>query len=88
MKMENRFDDRYKINSSRLNNWDYSNPGYYFITICTYNKNNFFGKIIDNKMELSEIGKITKNELLKTISLRNNLIINPWVVMPPTIFIY
>ena len=80
--MENRFDDRYKINSSRLNNWDYSNPGYYFITICTYNKNNFFGKIIDNKMELSEIGKITKNELLKTISLRNNLIINPWVVMP------
>jgi hypothetical protein len=77
-----RFADKFKTKSSRLNNWNYSNSGYYFITICTLNHNNFFGKIIDNKMVLSKCGEIAKNELIKTISIRKNILINPWVVMP------
>lgn len=80
--MDNRFADKYKIKSPRLQNYDYSSSGIYFITICTLNHNNFFGKIINNQMELSKIGIITKSELLKTISLRNNLKISQWVIMP------
>lgn len=39
--------------SIRLKNYDYFQPGLYFITICTQNKTNLFGKIIDNKMILN-----------------------------------
>lgn len=72
----------YNPKSSRLNNWNYSNTGTYFITICTLNKKNFFGKINGNVMELSPRGIIAKNELLKTISIRKNIGIDPWVIMP------
>jgi len=78
----NKFTNKYKINSSRLQNWDYSIPGYYFITICTYNHNNFFGKIINNKIELSKRGEITKSELLKTFEIRKNIKLHEWVIMP------
>ena len=85
--MENRFTDRYKIKSSRFQNWNYSNPGYYFITICTYNKNNFFGKIIDEKMELSKMGEISKNCLINISKHFNNVFIDEYVIMPNHIHI-
>lgn len=76
------FTDKYRIKSSRLINWDYSSPGLYFITICTYNKNNFFGEIIDGKTCLSKIGQIAKTELLKTFEIRQNIILDEYVIMP------
>lgn len=78
----NKFADKFCVKSSRLNNFDYSTPGYYFITICTLNHNNFFGKIINNKMELNEKGIITKSELLKTFEIRKNIKLHQWVIMP------
>ena len=80
--MNDRFADKYKLKSSRLKNFNYSSAGIYFITICTYRHNNFFGEIINNKIELSKMGLITEQELLRTISLRNNLKISQWVIMP------
>ena len=44
--------------SMRLKDYDYAQDGYYFVTICAENKIECFGKIIDGKMVLSEIGKI------------------------------
>jgi REP element-mobilizing transposase RayT len=82
-----KFANKFKLNSSRLQNWDYSTPGYYFITICTYNHNNFFGKIINNKMELSIMGIIAKSELLKTFEIRKNIKLHEWVIMPNHIHI-
>ena len=40
----------------RRTGWDYSKNGYYFITICTKDRVNYFGEIVDNEMYLSEIG--------------------------------
>ena len=83
--MENnqpKFADKYKLKSSRLINWDYSTPGFYFITICTYNHNNFFGKIINNKMVYSKCGEIVESELLKTFKIRKNIELLQWVIMP------
>ena len=31
--------------SSRLQEWDYGIPGYYFITICSHNKVTWFGEV-------------------------------------------
>ena len=52
------YKNRYKVESTRLKNWDYSSNGYYFITICTKNRNHLFGNIRYDEMQLSEIGKI------------------------------
>lgn len=47
----------------RLSGYDYSQFGYYYITICTQNRKCLFGNIIDNKMVLNNIGigKMIKN---------------------------
>jgi len=38
--------------SIRLKEYDYSNEGWYYVTICTNNKEHLFGKVINNKIEL------------------------------------
>ncbi|MEO8402334.1 MAG: transposase [Gammaproteobacteria bacterium] len=42
--------------SLRLRNYNYSLPGYYFITICTQNKTCLFGTITNDKIQLNESG--------------------------------
>jgi REP element-mobilizing transposase RayT len=76
------FADKYKIESSKLNNWDYSNPGKYFITICTYKKNNFFGKIENNKIRLKEIGLVAKSNWLEITRHFDNIKLDEFIVMP------
>lgn len=56
--MSDKFKNKYKINSTRLKNYNYSQHGIYFITICVKNRKNYFGEIANGKMTLSEIGKI------------------------------
>jgi putative transposase len=48
----------YRHKSLRYARRDYSLPGKYFVTICTDMKIEWFGKVIDGKMHLSEIGRI------------------------------
>ncbi|MCK5241030.1 transposase [bacterium] len=56
--MKNEFyKNKYRILSTRLKNWDYSDEGMYFITICTLNRERFFGEIKRGKMVLNEYGK-------------------------------
>jgi len=80
--MDDRFADRYKIESSKLNNWDYSTPGKYFITICAHNNANFFGKIENNKIRLKEIGLVAKSNWLEITRHFNNIKLDEFVVMP------
>jgi len=44
--------------SIRLKEYNYTNPNWYYVTICTYNKEHLFGSLINNKMKLNEYGKI------------------------------
>ena len=74
-----------KINqrkSIRLNGYDYSKAGLYFITICTHNRENLFGEIDDGKMILNEYGEIVEKEIIKTNSLRKNIKIDEYIIMP------
>lgn len=52
----NRFNNKYRISSARLQSWDYGWNGSYFITICTKYRKNYFGEVLDRKMQLSHIG--------------------------------
>ncbi len=78
------YKNKYRIASTRLQSWDYSWPGLYFITISTANREKYFGDIVDGEMLLSEIGNIAQNEWLKTFSLRPDMNIKTgeFVVMP------
>lgn len=54
---ELKFRNKYRIPSNRLKNWDYGSNSAYFITICTKNREYFFGEINNGKMQLNELGK-------------------------------
>lgn len=60
--MTDKFKNKYRISSSRMKNWDYGTNGAYLITICTRNREHFFGEIVEvkdtNKMQFNEIGKL------------------------------
>lgn len=73
---------KYRIESARLKDWDYSSDGYYFITICTKNRVNYFGDIQNGIMGLNEIGLVTHNQWLRTMEIRDNVFLDEWVVMP------
>ena len=59
--MSLKFQNKYRIESRRLKNWDYRNNGAYFITICTKNRKHFFGRIVNKEMVLNEIGLLANN---------------------------
>ncbi len=50
--------DSHHRRSIRLKEYDYSQPGAYFITICTKNRECLFGEIVDGGMELNDLCKI------------------------------
>ncbi len=79
-----KFRGKYRIDSVRLKNFDYSSNGAYFITIVTKNRENFFGEIVNEEMNLSGIGEIVWNEWIKTPEIRPdmNLQMVEFVVMP------
>ncbi len=68
--------------SIRLAEYDYSQEGAYFVTICTHGRKCLFGKIADGCMELTEPGRIVTEEIEKTEALRPGVVIDTYVVMP------
>jgi len=75
----NKFPNRQSL---RLKNYDYSQPGSYFITICTQNRIHRFGEIDNGKMELNEYGKIVKKQWYAIPQQFTNIGIDEFVVMP------
>ena len=73
---------KYRIESARLPGWDYSSPGYYFLTICTHNRECLFGNIADKKMYLNEFGTIAQDEWDKSFVIRRELLPDEFIVMP------
>ena len=65
METENKYKNIYRIKSARKLGYDYTSDGWYFVTICAKNMEQFFGNITDGKMNLSEIGKIIKKYWLE-----------------------
>lgn len=66
----------------RLAQHYYSMSGGYFITICTHNKKCIFGSIRNNKAVLNSTGQIVEEELVASSSLRKEVEIEKYVIMP------
>lgn len=80
--MSNKYLNKYRIPSARLQSWNYSNNGAYFITICTKNRNHYFGKILNGEMQLSEIGKLALQYWLEIPNHFHSVELGNFVVMP------
>ena len=78
----NKFRGQYRVQSTRLQHWDYSSEGAYFVTICTKDREYSLGEIVNDKMNYSRIGEIIIKEWENTKKIRSNVVLDEWVVMP------
>jgi putative transposase len=74
--------DKPQRKSVRLKEYDYSIPGWYYVTLCTYDRINVFGKVFNAKMRLNESGNIVEQEWLMTKKIRSNVDLDYYVIMP------
>ncbi|MGB5592933.1 MAG: transposase [Crocosphaera sp.] len=74
--------EKHHRRSIRLRNYDYSQPGAYFLTICTYQRECWCGEIKNGQMCLNQLGKIVADEWLKTPKIRPNFQLDVWIIMP------
>ncbi len=68
--------------SIRLKDYDYSLPGYYFVTICAHDRIHCLGDIIDGKMVLNLYGKIVREQWTWLSEQYSYLELDQWVIMP------
>ena len=66
--------------SIRIRNYDYSQNGYYFVTICTQDREYLFGRIENGEMILNDYGKIVEDEWVKTATMRKNIELDQYIV--------
>jgi len=77
--MDTIFDHR---RSLRLPDYDYSQEGAYFVTICTYNRRPLFGEILAGEMHLNATGRVAAAQWLLLANRFTNLELGEWVIMP------
>jgi len=80
-------DSQHGRRSIRLERFDYSLKGAYFITICVKDHKCLFGRIAEGKMELNRFGEIAKVELVRSPEIRKEILIDTFAIMPNHIHI-
>ena len=80
--MNSLFQNKYRIASARHPCWDYGQNAAYFVTICTKNKEHYFGNIDNDKIELSEIGCVAQQYWIDIPQHFPFVILDEFVVMP------
>jgi putative transposase len=68
--------------SIRLQNWDYTSPGIYFITMRVETNSVHFGQKISGKLKLNDFGKIVAASWLDIPNHYENVELGEWIVMP------
>jgi putative transposase len=74
--------DRHHRRSIRLKDYNYSQEGAYFVTICTHKRECLFGEIRDGEMQSNDIGVAVHNEWMKSALIRREIHLDMFVVMP------
>lgn len=68
--------------SIRLPGYDYSQAGAYFVTLCVHDRACLFGEVVDGAMRLNELGALVASEWLRTATIRPQVTLDEFVVMP------
>lgn len=81
-----KYRNKYRIPSTRLQHYDYGSQGLYFITICTKNHIRFFGDIVDTgngpSLRPTTIGRIAMEYWKEIPHHYPYVILDEYVVMP------
>lgn len=77
-----RYKEFFRIDSTRLRTWDYSNPSWYYVTLNVRNHREYFGDIRKGKMCLNEFGSIAEMCWKGIPVYFGNAAIDYFVVMP------
>ena len=73
---------KYKRRSIRLQGYDYSSNGAYFVTICVQNKECLFGHVENGEMVLNDAGEIVQKWWNKLETKFPNITLDEHVIMP------
>lgn len=76
------YKNKYRIQSHRKPNWDYSADAHYFLTIVTQNRACNLGEIVTTEMKLSDFGEIVVKEWFRSFEIRDELILHQFILMP------
>jgi len=77
-----KYQNKYRIPSARLQSWDYAWAAAYFITVCTQNREHYFGNIENGKMQMSKIGIIADILWYEIKNHAKNVELGQFTVMP------
>ena len=66
----------------RMEDFDYSTPGVYFVTLCTRERYPWFGNIVDTRMQLNSYGTIVYNTWQNLPDYFPGLTLDAFIVMP------
>lgn len=78
-----KFDPRkHRRRSIRLKGYDYSQPGAYFITVCTYLRECMLGEVINGEMRLNELGQFVHRVWRGLPKHYPNVVLDAFCVMP------
>jgi REP element-mobilizing transposase RayT len=68
--------------SIRLRGYDYSQPGAYFVTLCTSGRECLFGDVADGEVALNYVGRVVHEGWSYTEFIRPEVEVDEFVVMP------
>jgi putative transposase len=77
-----KFKDKYRVEAARLRGWDYTSAGWYFVTICTHNRECVFGRVVDGDVELSPLGEIACQYWVEIPAHNPGVEIDVFTIMP------
>jgi REP element-mobilizing transposase RayT len=68
--------------SIRLDDYDYRQGGAYFVTLCVHRHGCLLGEVMGGEMRLNTLGEIVEREWQRTPSLRPQIELDMYVIMP------
>lgn len=68
--------------SIRMAEFDYSQDGMYYLTLCTQDEKYIFGKIENDEMVLNNLGIIARDIWLSLPEKYPNIILDEFIIMP------
>jgi putative transposase len=87
--MDDKYQNKYRISSARLSNWDYGSHGLYYITICTKDRFHYFGEITSYRetqniasLQATPIGDIAYQNWLDIPNHFSFIKLDEFVIMP------
>lgn len=81
MTTDEKYKNRYRVSSARAD-WHAYDGGFYHVTVCTKDRELYFGEIVEGAMRLSEIGKYAEEQFQNVTSYYFYAEIPVFIVMP------